>query len=578
MFGHFLTNAEANTIRWEKSDNKDMIASEKQYMLDHPLCDPITLGELTTTHYNLNIITFRRLLRERFYEPAMMQQAICLLKSILDTPNPDILLREPIRQWVKKLHQIGAPSAFGIAMSGNLRSESDLFVLKTPRRVSMSLVHEAFVGLYGTNRLRNTIPNFSVVFGLFSCTPPYLTQKGTVEGWCLEGGEKTDYVLYENITPAITLKQALATLSYPEYLNLYFQTILAIRMAAAEVGFTHYDLHDSNLLVRQTPFSEFVIPYSTSRGIRYLRCNRVATIIDYGKAVINVRDKLYYELSASTYPATYPIADAYKLLLWSAYHASKVNQALFKDLQPLVEYFNDQESLRSIIDNQYESYFDALYKPEYLLDDYIDYIAELYPTIWSVEPILNLPILSCRDQDCQTLHEIVFELGMDTLVAPTNIFDFMELRMNLSLQEDTTDIRWLDANFQYMLVYNQTLNDIKEDIREIRGLGSLKGSPIQWDVRDRLAYYLDRFVDYQDRVQALLYLVRVYQPLEKERRIIITNFNANELKIWKSFIPLFQKLKAEYKTIANREEMTDARHLLANWDVVDRELNQKYTT
>ena len=59
-------------------------------------------------------------------------------------------------------------------------------------------MHEAFIGLAGTNQLRKEIPNFSFIYGAFKCDGPIMPGKGKeVKQFCT--GESKSPVTYVTI-------------------------------------------------------------------------------------------------------------------------------------------------------------------------------------------------------------------------------------------------------------------------------------------------------------------------------------------------------------------------------------------
>lgn len=263
-----------------------------------------------------------------------------VLKTILCMNNILLLLppqkgrSAATRHYLQHLQQIGDKSAEGYAMTADVHEVTvgeKLFVLKAPRKpyLSQGLLHEYFIGAYGTNQLRNLIPTFSYIFGSFQCSPPYFedpaylgegpTSRGKEEAltYCQNKKYQVNYVLYENIK-GVSLHKYVQTAKLPDYLSILIQIIFAIQLAFDVCGFSHNDLHDENVLVVELP-EPITIRLKTRDGYRYLRTRVVAKIIDYGRSHITYKGKHYgYSfISSGIYPdRAFPLADIYKLLMF----------------------------------------------------------------------------------------------------------------------------------------------------------------------------------------------------------------------------------------------------------------------
>lgn len=295
-----------------------------------------------------------RALREGYDDGNILRALMCLNNSMVVFPDSAETGRSfKVRDYIQKLRQIGGESAEGYVMLADVKSIQNqnpgrsLFVVKSPRRIDEQLrvnqIHEYFVGAFGTNKLRSRIPNFSYVLGLFQCSPPYIEAQSYLQSddnsntrpaltYCQNDvtSNQVNYLLYENVANSVTFRQFIINgCSFGEYMNVLTQIVLAINEAYLEVDFTHYDLHDENILVRTLP-EEIYIPYrvDSTGSVRYLRTRYVATIIDLGRSHIKYegQDFGYALIEASLYPdRAYPMYDIYKILLFS------LNSAAFGD-------------------------------------------------------------------------------------------------------------------------------------------------------------------------------------------------------------------------------------------------------
>lgn len=247
-----------------------------------------------------------RALEEGSEDPNILRTLMCLNNSLMSfppgvsgekwgSPYGQIERGFGVRKYFQNLEQIGSQSVEGYATTAQIRGGEDRpFVIKTPQipnlQTSGNILHEYFVGAFGTNFLRGEIPNFAFVMGVFQCSPPYIDKKKALT-YCQNDNVNNQvyYVLYENITDSMSFAEFISKgCSYSDYLNVLCQIILALNLADEKLDFTHYDLHPENVLVKELPY-EIYIPYPGG----YLRTRHLAMIIDLGRSHIRVNGKSY---------------------------------------------------------------------------------------------------------------------------------------------------------------------------------------------------------------------------------------------------------------------------------------------
>jgi len=323
--------------------------------------------------------------REEFYNPLVFEMAACVLHAIFTTSNSQVPIKERIRHWLRDLEQIGPESAEGYALRADLGPVDDTFILKAQRNpIDSDLIHETFIGLYGTNRLRPLLPNFAYVFGGFDCSTPIIeTRFGLKEenfvrrdeikviSYCEPGVNKEiPYVIYENIAPAIPLSHFVRTCTGEEFFLVFRQLLLALRNAWLTIGFVHNDLHYYNVLIRQLD-KTYSFRYSGPQGAEYITTNQLATIIDFGRSSIKYRGRRYgisgLERFAVFEDLSLPINDAYKILFFSLYSMKESrNWSAYHQVKQLVPYFypkyrlddpNFDDKLLYLLNQDYSIFF-----------------------------------------------------------------------------------------------------------------------------------------------------------------------------------------------------------------------------
>lgn len=133
------------------------------------------------------------------------------------------------------------------------------------------VLHEAFIGFYAMNNLRKYIPNFVYTYGLFRnpCVYPRSIN--------------CNYLLLELI-PGQVWTKFIKTATVSEFLNIFLQTCLSLNLARELYGFTHYDLHSDNIIIKKLD-KPIEIRYGPENIIT---TKLVAKIIDFGNAHVKI--------------------------------------------------------------------------------------------------------------------------------------------------------------------------------------------------------------------------------------------------------------------------------------------------
>lgn len=141
----------------------------------------------------------------------------------------------------------------------NDNSKKNHYVLKLfpSKYVRDDCINEAFVGLLGTNTLNS--PFFAKILAMDYDTPcgkPYYHTE-----------ELCTFVVYEYIS-GMTLYDYIFTASLDELKRIFKQIFLALYEANTKIGFTHYDLHCKNVVIRESDKLPVIIDYGLSH-IKY---------------------------------------------------------------------------------------------------------------------------------------------------------------------------------------------------------------------------------------------------------------------------------------------------------------------
>lgn len=311
---------------------KNQLETELRLLKSGRKCtiDAITPDVARTIRYHGDRSVIKDLLEEKFYQPDVMKVLLCAAGSVVHLPSSaeHEEQNENIRHWFRRLEKLSVgKSAYGDTYLGYIGKEGNAppFVLKVPKTemASQEAAHEIVVGMYGLNQLRKLVPNFSYVFGGFSCSAPIPSISGKEVGeWCKVDG-KMIYSMYENVSNSVSLNRFFSNCSGEEFVNVTLQLCYALNTAHKTCDFTHYDLHGGNILVRKLNHPVQLV-YETDRGKEYITTSYIPMIIDYGFSHIVYQGRHYghyfigdaggMDLGLSP-NRSYPFHDTFKLIV-----------------------------------------------------------------------------------------------------------------------------------------------------------------------------------------------------------------------------------------------------------------------
>ncbi len=386
-------NRSSSLIRPLQSVYDQQIAVEDRILRDERWCPPMP-------NHSPLLINFEQIQKyiskknSRMMHARALEVLSCVANNIISLDAPAARSHTSLfRKFLTNVRLIGAPSERGYAMVADLADKvDDAFVIKVQRDAEQgsnfsryTMRHEVIVGLI-LNQLRAIIPNFAYVFGSFECGSPILTVRDSsfsvesdavkavdpkrsmeprIESWC-RGGEIQTYAIYENIRGAISLKEYVKNCTSQQYMDIIIQIMYALKIAYERVGFTHYDLHNDNVMVRNYDRDAFYIPYEGD----YVFASKIATIIDFGMSHVNYTipetgrvislgikepDGARGNAGVLQYgiymDRPNPIIDCYKILWWTLYTMLEHNKKVYMEMRELMRYFHKTDSFDSIFVN-----------------------------------------------------------------------------------------------------------------------------------------------------------------------------------------------------------------------------------
>jgi hypothetical protein len=321
-----------------------------------------------------------------------------------------------------------------------------------------NLQHELFIALFGTNSLKNTIPNFSYILGGFKSKQiidENEFKKLSLGDDLQEISDEYDfntisYNLYEKILPGVTFSEYCKTCDFTDFLNKYIQILLALEIASKEIDFTHYNLTSNNVII----YDKF-----STGGLRaikyrneYLFTDKVAMIINYDTAHIKYRLPLgppqgrnvdYGIISENAYNVCRPIHDAYKLLATSMKYMS--DKCLF-DADKIVKFFAKDGIYYKHDNNDYIS-LDIKYDRN--INDLIKFIRTTFDCNFILSNPVTFPIAGTYSNAVGIDKNIaVFISGLDLKnVEKMDMFNFYDCLLQLGKLGKNEEVRKLVKAF-----------------------------------------------------------------------------------------------------------------------------------
>jgi hypothetical protein len=317
---------------------KEIFEDEKKLLKNEPIeCKTNTIIISTDGNSLYNV------LHSNFYDYNSLVGVLCATTNFLKSDD----LKETsikIHNWFSqpKLLAVGGN---GYVFDTVISKKESLFAIKVniDPNENFKLVHELFVGLYGTNKLRKLVPNFVYVFGGFQCGGLEMKNE-KIKSYC--GPDKNlQYILYEFVK-GYDYRYLLETGTRFDFLSSFIQILFSLQIGSDNIDFTHFDLKPDNI-VNRIPFDFIIyIPYKIGNNTLYVKSKSIPTILDYGYSHIKYENKDYglndlYEFGI-TGNKSFIISDIYKLLMDSL-NTSKKNKQIFNTCIEIYRYFSDED-------------------------------------------------------------------------------------------------------------------------------------------------------------------------------------------------------------------------------------------
>lgn len=487
------------TFRNRSNNIKTRIASQKlveRYLVERGSCSRLNPTITQDTRVRLfsldNAALDSVLASEESLNANLHDQISCTVDAIIyDNKQPGQFTpsqRERVRHWFTTIKQIGGESVEGYALRTSFSEDSNLFVMKAPRNPKNDeLVHEALVGFYALNKLRHILPNFMYVYGYVKCSPPAFENREPAT-WCSSSNPAVSFLISENVRNAVPIGDFITKegVSALDILVVWYQIENALNLAYKYYGYTHYDLHYDNILVRK--YSKLVaIPYlgTENKVVGYLVTRYVPYIIDYGYSRITVGGigfgKIGLESAGIEGDRAFPMYDTYKLLgflgekLYTRPRTSQ-NEGITSLLETLFSFFKDG-SLLNRVQRRLSSRADWYSVPNRFRnvthDDYLTWMQSadiLNPVHTDMNELTErgvypAPINNAIDT-CEFYDLITSDKGPDSSLKYCEVVAALNADSTLAPNIKQQAINWLNSHFDASAYFNQTIQGIEEEAME----------------------------------------------------------------------------------------------------------------
>jgi len=402
-----------------------MNSTDKSLISNREKREEILINQMKTCPLDLQTIKkteprkLQKLLKDQFYQFNVPEGILCFTSALLNDKNM-ISISETVNEWFLNAKYL-AKGASGYAFSSDLGDAKNLFVIKSSINPNDDdLIHELFIALFGTNKLRKQIPNFAFIYGGFKCGAPKITKRPDpdkfgilleVDSICTED-KIVHYVIYENVVGQ-SLWNTAPSLDTVDFIGTYLQILYSLDLANKSSDFTHYDLQPGNIIMRKPFNSKFAIPYQTENGTEYIITDQIATFIDYGYSYIKYQNQDFGHYGEEGFGVLsnkkFPLFDAYKVLLYILQKYEFQYPAQFAEGIKILKFFTS-ENPANVIKTQVHYYFalpDIKNLAQIPISDLIKYVRINCNTSAMVKTVPNgIKILQC-DNNCITLEDIL---------------------------------------------------------------------------------------------------------------------------------------------------------------------------
>ena len=253
---------------------------------------------------------------ERSQMEFILEQLKSINKEIKEPKSTDLFHAD------KEIHQLNTQATTVLIKQESLASTQKELVAKSySRDLYHQSLREYLIGLKVTNPLRKITPCFLYTLGALKHKPDHTCIIYEKENGC---------------TLAVMLQQGL---SFTQWLYLFVQILLTLEVAQRRTGFTHYDLHAGNIVVRDKKSNSYCISLDYS-SYHVINPSLVPVIIDLGTVSTSLDGRFigaYNYTNSGIFHFIVAGHDMYKLMVSSYCHSQRSDTR--KQILGMFEFF-----------------------------------------------------------------------------------------------------------------------------------------------------------------------------------------------------------------------------------------------
>lgn len=255
-----------------------------QYMLDDIATLKICQFQTKNPVYDKKAIT--ALIKNKILDSSKYKSLLCLFDTVFYGCTKIIdnkksikgvnLLDNTISKYIKSLSSLSS-GQYGETLTFKFFDND--FVLKIGKTMddNAETIREFYIGIKGINKLRCIIPNFVYTFGMFGCCSGESIPKGLKNNMY--------HLVLEKIN-GNNVAKLIPTMKPETWMNIFIQILIALEISQREIQFTHFDMHDQNVMVRDDfKDYEYTVPIDDFQYT--IKTSHLATIIDFGLSSFN---------------------------------------------------------------------------------------------------------------------------------------------------------------------------------------------------------------------------------------------------------------------------------------------------
>ena len=461
--------------------------------------------------YNLKSISknYAKYLKDNYFSGNAMMSSVILINHLTNLQKNRKILFSRIVKWFSNPIKLHVESTQSIIYLMELKQSKqkimDLILKIDQKTTEKNSFREYFITLTEINQLRYILPNFMMTYGQFKCIKPSISnEKIYFNKLCKPKGNYVNYTLYERII-GISLENylTLSDLNYTEFLNCFIQLLFALEKSQEECGFTHFDLHYDNIILKNGNNKILEI---YSNGVKYeIKTGKyIPIIIDYGHACVKkYNEKTYRYIGYGDFPEhgmmnfMIPGYDMYKIMYFCIFKLNKnlsednISQQIKDESQKILNMF---QTIFLFFYGKLEPY--SIFKKNGINNDNLEKCMNQYGKMATYSLISNKTpieliqflIKSNIINNIQTKFQrtpIPFQLDKSSLNIITTYMDVDTIQPKCEIQSISNNLLSLKKYTKIITDLVESDNDIHEHIilSLINFMGDIKATDYSEDIK-----------------------------------------------------------------------------------------------